>query len=293
MPYRAGVIWPLPPDTRGIVAPDRMRHAVAFDRFPPVPALEGLVDWLWSVEFDLPPGAAHRQDVLPHPCVHVSVGTAPPPGLDPPPGPYPLSPRVVGVADGLVTRVLTGPGWNVAAKSAIGGFGAFTTRPVRELGGREWPMGAILDVDGARLAAAMAAAGTASARADLLQHELLRLVESAEPRRVATAREVAAIAGRVVDDRSMRTTAALAAAHGLTVRTLQRLFGDYVGVSPARVIRRYRILDAAERVRSGERVGWARIADELGYADQAHLIRDFTATLGTTPEAYARAQRSS
>ncbi|MGQ0774748.1 MAG: AraC family transcriptional regulator [Pseudonocardiales bacterium] len=33
------------------------------------------------------------------------------------------------------------------------------------------------------------------------------------------------------------------------------------------------------------------MAAELGYADQAHLIRDFTATVGTSPAAYVRAAR--
>lgn len=281
----------LNPDTRGILAPAAMRRAVEFERFPPREELAGLVDWLWSVSFDLPPGAVHRQDVLPHPCLHVSVGNTAPPGADPPPGPYPLSPRVVGVSTGVVTRVLSGRGWNVAAKSTIGGFGAFTTRPARELTGAEWPMGRILDVDATRLARDMADADTARQRADLVEDELLRLLQAADPKRVAGAREVAAVANRVVEDRTIRRATDLAAIAGVTLRTLQRLFSHYVGMSPAGVIRRYRLLEAAELVRTGERVVWAQVADELGYADQAHLIRDFATTFGTTPEAYARAQR--
>lgn len=38
----------------------------------------------------------------------------------------------------------------------------------------------------------------------------------------------------------------------------------------------------------GERVDWAAIAQDLGYHDQAHLIRDFRAQIGSTPAAYAR-----
>jgi AraC-like DNA-binding protein len=36
---------------------------------------------------------------------------------------------------------------------------------------------------------------------------------------------------------------------------------------------------------------WAEVAAELGYFDQSHFIRDFTAAVGLTPVAYARACR--
>jgi AraC-like DNA-binding protein len=37
-------------------------------------------------------------------------------------------------------------------------------------------------------------------------------------------------------------------------------------------------------------VSWAEIAADLGYADQAHLTRDFRAAIGQTPAAYADSQ---
>jgi AraC-like DNA-binding protein len=72
------------------------------------------------------------------------------------------------------------------------------------------------------------------------------------------------------------------------VRQLQRLFKEYVGVSPKWVIQRYRLLDAAERVAAGTIVNWADLALELGYADQAHFIRDFKGLVGRSPAEYAR-----
>src|ERR1019366_6732580 len=79
----------------------------------------------------------------------------------------------------------------------------------------------------------------------------------------------------------------LAAAAGMTARGLQRLFADYVGVSPKWVMRRARLHEAAEQADSGELVDWAELAAGLGYADQAHLTRDFTATIGVPPAQYA------
>ena len=72
---------------------------------------------------------------------------------------------------------------------------------------------------------------------------------------------------------------------GIRQRALQRLFREYVGVSPKWVIQRYRLFEAAERLASGESEG-ARVAHELGYFDQAHFIRDFKAMVGRSPTAF-------
>jgi len=71
-------------------------------------------------------------------------------------------------------------------------------------------------------------------------------------------------------------------------RQLQRIFSEYVGIGPKWVIQRYRLLDAADRVASGKVVDWASLALDLGFADQAHFIRDFKKLVGCAPAAYAR-----
>lgn len=52
------------------------------------------------------------------------------------------------------------------------------------------------------------------------------------------------------------------------------------------MIRRYRLQEAAQRLREDSDVSVTDVAAELGYADQAHLCADFRTVLGFNPTAY-------
>jgi AraC-like DNA-binding protein len=71
-------------------------------------------------------------------------------------------------------------------------------------------------------------------------------------------------------------------------RSLQRLFGEYVGAGPKWVIRRYRLLELVEKFNSGGKLDWPQLALELGYFDQAHLINDFKTVVGHSPTKYQK-----
>ena len=96
------------------------------------------------------------------------------------------------------------------------------------------------------------------------------------------------LVARIAANPGLCSVQALAEEAGVAVRTLQRLFGQYVGVAPKWVINRYRLHEAVERLQSGRNVAWAELALALGYFDQAHFIRDFTQLVGRSPGEYAR-----
>ena len=75
---------------------------------------------------------------------------------------------------------------------------------------------------------------------------------------------------------------------GVSERTLQRLAARYVGLGPAALIRRRRLQEAAERIRTDPDADLASLAAELGYTDQAHLTNEFTRVLGLSPAGYRR-----
>ena len=84
----------------------------------------------------------------------------------------------------------------------------------------------------------------------------------------------------------------IAAGLGVSHGYLDRQFTEQVGLSPrtlARILRMRRLLEEIDVHGS---VGWADKAAELGWSDQAHLIRDFKRHTGATPSEYLAAQRS-
>jgi AraC-like DNA-binding protein len=81
---------------------------------------------------------------------------------------------------------------------------------------------------------------------------------------------------------------ALAAELGWSQRRLAARFRQHVGLAPkaaARVLRFDRAVRALGAARAG---GIAAVALECGYADQAHLNREFRELAGITPGAYLR-----
>jgi AraC-like DNA-binding protein len=278
---------PVERDSRGILDPWLLRQRVQLTRYPAGPVLDGLVDRFWAVRWDLPPGTVHQQQVLTHPGANVSIGHA-----NGTPGqrePGPVEARLYGVARGLSTRILAGQGWTVAALTWPGGLGAFITGSAAELTDRVVPLGQALGTDEAALLRQVTAEPDEAARVALLAAALEQAVD---PERREPALSVAEVARLAESDRTVRRLGDLCERSGLGQRTLQRMFLQYAGVSPTWVIRRYRLLEAAEAVREGKPVSWADIAAALGYADQAHLTRDFRAAIGQTPAAYASAQSS-
>ena len=70
-------------------------------------------------------------------------------------------------------------------------------------------------------------------------------------------------------------------------RRFGQLFSESVGLSPKRWLRLRRFQRALASAHRAD-VDWASAAIELGYADQAHLTREFRAFAGITPSEYRR-----
>ena len=78
---------------------------------------------------------------------------------------------------------------------------------------------------------------------------------------------------------------------GLSQRRFIQLFAAEVGLTPKLYCRIRRFQRARELVRNVEAPDWTRVAFDCGYFDQSHLIRDFHAFSGLSPESYLRQSR--
>jgi len=245
--------------------PARWRQA----RYLPSDDLADLVEHYWTVAWDLVGREPHRQETLPHPSFHLVFE-----GEDA---------RVYGVVTRKFARRLADRGRVVAAKFRPGAFRPFLGAPACTLADRTIPAVELFGPD-----------ATAAARAleRLDDGAALAAVEEFVRRHRPPRDESAALASRIVEqiavDRTALSVAQVARRADLSVRALQRLFREYVGVGPKWVVKRYRLHEAVERA-GGESVDWPGLARELGYVDQAHFIRDFKSVVGRPPAAYRRA----
>ncbi|MGC1272820.1 MAG: helix-turn-helix domain-containing protein [Planctomycetaceae bacterium] len=75
---------------------------------------------------------------------------------------------------------------------------------------------------------------------------------------------------------------------GLSQRRFIQVFATDVGLTPKLYSRVRRFQRALRLVNGVSAPDWARVALDGGYCDQSHLIRDFRAFAGLTPEEYLR-----
>ncbi|MER7519312.1 helix-turn-helix domain-containing protein [Streptomyces sp. NPDC126499] len=260
---------------------------VRFRRHAPAPELRPYLEHYWFIDWDLTePYASH---VVPHPSVNVVFGREEGSGDSGESGGFVDSAVVSGIGLDLFTKKLTGRGRVCGAQFRPGGFRPFAPAwPVSHWTGRTAPLTEAFPDAGRGAASGVLGPDEDHARVAALDAFLLAHGPATDP----AADEAMALVDLVRGDRTVRRVSALARAAGLSARSLQRLFASHVGVGPKWVILRYRIHEALERAASGSAAAppdWALLAAELGYSDQAHLVRDFTATVGVPPTAYARA----
>ena len=254
---------------RGVLRPDEAVTKFRLIRCEPSAALAPFVDFHWIVRWDLRGQPAHEQKILPHPNVNLAFERA--------------GAAVFGVDRKLFVRRIAGHGHALGVRFRPGGFRPFWNAPVSRLTDRTVPAAEVFGTAAdATREAIMDAAGDAA----MVAHAE-KLLVAALPDRDPVAEDVAAIVARINADPALARVDRLAAATGLPVRRLQRLFAEYVGVGPKWVMRRARLHEAAERADRGADVPWAELATDLGYADQAHLTREFTAMIGIPPARYA------
>jgi AraC-like DNA-binding protein len=219
------------------------------------------------IRWDLRGCEPHLAESLPHPNIHVIF--------------EPTGAVVAGVQTRMFSRVLEGQSQVVGIKFKPGGFRPFLKFPASKIADRIVPANTILgSVD------ALQAVVLSSCEEDEKVEAANAFFQARIPQQDETIALATQIVERILVDRDIKTVDDLVRVAGIGKRSLQRIFSEYVGVSPKWVIRRYRLHELVERSNSGEVADWSQLALELGYFDQAHLINDFRSITGYSPTEY-------
>ena len=250
-------------------------------RFDPRPPVARYVENYWAVRWELTGQPAYRQEIIPHPCVNVTVESGSPGELR---HGFALPAALV---HGLPTRRfaidLTGTGQALGVRFRPGGFAALTGHSTGALRDRVVPLGQVFGAAADTLASEVLAEDDDERRVELTEAFLRKHLPDSAP----GYDRVLELMTEMLQDRSLIRVGQLTRKHGLSERTLQRLFRHYVGASPKWVLARYRLHDAAARLEREPGVPVAAVAAAAGYFDQAHFCHEFKALLDVTPAEYA------
>ncbi|WP_307721632.1 helix-turn-helix domain-containing protein [Zemynaea arenosa] len=257
---------------KGVVDPAAAARAFRLERYLPAPPFHTLLDHYWLVEWDLRGQPPFVQRTLPYPCVHLVFDRE--------------QTGIWGVPTRYFEKTLTGQNRVLGLRFRPGAFRALLGRPLKTIQDVVLPLEDVFGADAAAHAAKVLAAPD-DARMVAVANELLARVLPAQPD--PQVERIAAILALAQDDPQLTRAEQLAERAGLALRTLQELFGEYVGVSPKWVLCRYRLHEAADRLAANAEVDLAALAQALGYYDQAHFTTDFQSLVGKTPAEYRKA----
>jgi AraC-like DNA-binding protein len=250
---------------RGVVSP-KPTGQLEHRRVVPSGPLQARVAHGWWVRWNLE--APHRAVTLPHPTMHLV--------FEPP-----RRAEVVGIPARRFERVVRGRGVVFGVKFRPGGFSGLALGSMRGFFDRRVPAEDVLGAGVTALERAVARATSMEACLDALE-TLLPCPALSEA--AVTARD---LVERLETDPSLVRVEQVASLAQMSVRRLERLFLQHVGVSPKWVLQRYRLHEAAARLELQE-TSLAELAAALGYADQAHFTRNFTRVVGQSPAAFRK-----
>ncbi|WP_229504928.1 helix-turn-helix domain-containing protein [Massilia mucilaginosa] len=263
-----------PATPKGIVDPLGMARRIRLATYPPAAPLAPFVDYYWIVEWNMGERAPEIQRVLPYPNAHLVFDRG--------------QSAIHGVVRGAFERSVAGAGRVLGVRFRPGGLRPFIDHPVSTLADRTMPVDDVLRVPA--IEAEQHVLGGAGDAGMVIAAEAMLLAVLPAPDARALAAEQAVAAAAAVDGPA--SVAALCAQVGIEERALQRLFSNYVGVSPKWVIQRYRLQEASWRLARPGPVDLAALASQLGFFDQAHFTRDFTKLVGRSPLEYWKSQQT-
>lgn len=228
-----------------------------------------LVEFFWSVRWELPDAQTFSQRVLSHPSVHIVC--------------EPGRVYVAGIPSACFIRALKGHGDVFSAKLLPGQVSRLLPGLAKDYTDQERSLEDVLNPRSvSALHTFIQSTHDLAARVEQLTEFLHAVASPQGPEHLSTA----LITQWIEEHPEALRIQDVCAAFDMHERALQRLFARHVGVSPKWVIKRYRMHEAAMRLETGHEDSLTELAHALGYFDQAHFTKDFKSLTGETPSYY-------
>ncbi|WP_339724167.1 helix-turn-helix transcriptional regulator [uncultured Paraglaciecola sp.] len=255
----------------GVLYPTPSAEKFQLRRYLPTPELAPLVEQFWLVDWDLRGQPAHTQQNLPDPNMHLVVSDK--------------GAKILGPVSKKYRYTMQGQGKIIGVKFNLGVLAKRLPCLIDQAVDKEFAVTQIFELNPQALIENTLDTRNDKITVTYLSQALQKYAHKLDPATHA----VQTLATQIKTNHAINSVEILSQLSHTSVRSLQRLFKTYVGLSPKWLIRKYRLHHALERLEN-QRLTLAELAVNLDYSDQSHLIRDFNEFLNITPKQYALAK---
>lgn len=252
---------------KGILQTAAQEH-MTLRRYNPSSDLAAFVEHYWIVRWDIQDGQSFETEIIPDPSVNIAVTSE--------------QAEITGLVTGKFSYTISGNGVVLGIKFKPGGFYPFFKKPIDRLTNQKLALTTLFSVTRIkRLAADL----------EKSDHDLIasaeKLLRSKRPEEDPNIYAIEEIITQIQKDPTLTSVQAVCEKYELSERTLQHTFQRYVGIGLKWIISRYRLQDIVAQIDKGE-TDWATLAQDYGFSDQSHFIRDFKKIVGETPATYSK-----
>lgn len=260
--------------------------AMRYQEFHPSPLLRPYVECFWIAQSGTPSRTPRREILLPDGTTQLLLSFA---------GGYRRfdgagADRGVSIAGSHLVGMRTqgifieqrGVEDIFAIRFRAGGLSPFISLPIAETVQQSISLDLLLGPAASELEARIFEAPTAAERIAIAEGVLLQRLRAGEAMAHAQ-RNLRHALKRIYASHGALSIDRLGRELGMGYRAMDRAFNRHVGISPKRLSRIVRFNYALNLMHRSAGACQSRIALEAGYADQAHMIRDFREFTHTTP----------
>jgi AraC-like DNA-binding protein len=248
----------------------------------PIPALQPYIKCIWTLSSNAMPAEPER--VFPDGCMELIFNLKTPlvriSGNTNERQPKTF---IFGQLTGALHLLPTANYSVVAVRFTPFGLSAFTNIPSLQFKGTEVTIENLWGEEGKELEEKVNTLTTANAVAAIQQFFITRLKKHLTPH---TLQPIGAIANTIMAENGAHTVQYWAHHANLSQRQFNRRFKNIVGITPKEYIKVVRFNKVLRHFNTDSPDSMAMLAQQFGYYDQAHFIKDFREFTGITPGSF-------